>query len=63
MSGIFGIFNRSTQPVDKTILHAMRDAISYWSPDEMGEWTEGSVSLGHAMLWNTPESQYEHLPL
>jgi asparagine synthase (glutamine-hydrolysing) len=63
MSGIYGIFNRNHQPVDKAIVHAMRDAISYWNPDELGEWTEGPVALGHAMLWNTPESHYEHLPL
>ncbi|MCK5537114.1 MAG: hypothetical protein KAI79_09815, partial [Bacteroidales bacterium] len=34
-----------------------------WKPDEYGTWIDGSVSLGHTMLWNTPESKYEHLPV
>ena len=41
----------------------MLDAMSYWEPDERDRWIDGSVALGHTMLWNTPESKYEHLPL
>lgn len=63
MSGIFGIFNRDGKPVDKEIVNTMLDATSYWEPDERNLWRESSVALGHAMLWNTPESKYEHLPL
>lgn len=63
MSGIFGIFNRDGKPVDNEIVNTMLDAMSYWEPDECHTWIDGSVALGHAMLWNTPESKYEHLPL
>lgn len=63
MSGIFGIFNRNGKNADKTIVDNMLDAMSYWGPDDKGVYIDGSVALGHAMLWNTPESKYENLPL
>ncbi len=63
MSGIFGAFNRNGIPVEKKVVDTMLDAMSYWEPDDRGIWTDGPVALGHAMLWNTPESKYEHLPL
>lgn len=63
MSGFFGIFNRSGKSVDRKVANDMLDAMSYWDPDEKDVWTDGPVALGHAMLWNTPESKYEHLPL
>ncbi len=62
MSGIFGIFNRNGKPVDKEIVSTMLDTISSWDPDDRGTWIDGSVALGHTMLWNTPESKLEHLP-
>ena len=61
MSGIFGIFNRNGKPIDKKDVNTMLDDISYWDPDDRGTWSEGQVALGHAMLWNTPESKLEHL--
>ena len=63
MSNIFGIFNRNGKSVEKKTVDIMLDAMSYWKPDDKGVWIDGSVALGHAMLWNTPESKYEHLPL
>ncbi len=63
MSGIFGIFNRNGKHVEKKTVDAMMDAMSYWDPDEQGVWMDGPVALGHAMLWNTPESKYEHFPV
>lgn len=63
MSGIFGIFNRNGKEVEKNKADTMLEAISYWDPDERDMWRDGPVALGHAMLWNTPESKYEHLPL
>ncbi len=63
MSGIFGVFNRNVKSVDKEIVNGMFDAMSYWSPDEHDVWIGRAVVLGHTMLWNTPESKYEHLPL
>ncbi|MCK5538274.1 MAG: hypothetical protein KAI79_15715 [Bacteroidales bacterium] len=63
MSGFFGVYNRNGNPVDKKIANDMLEAISYWEPDEKSTWINGSVALGHTMLWNTPESKYEYLPL
>ena len=63
MSGVFGIFNRNGNPVDKKIADDMLNSMSSWNPDESNLWSNGPVTLGHAMLWNTPESKFEHLPL
>lgn len=63
MSGIFGMFNRNRKPVDEKIANSMLESMSSWNPDERNLWIEGSIALGHTMLWNTPESKYEHLPL
>ena len=63
MSGIFGIFNRNGKPVDSKIVDTMLGAMSYWKPDAKGTYIDDSVALGHTMLWNTPESKYEHFPL
>ncbi len=60
MSIIYGIFNRDGKKPEH--LTQMQNAISYWEADENGNWSGESVSLAHAMLWNTPESKYEHLP-
>lgn len=63
MSAFFGIFDRSGKKIDKKTADAMLDAMCYWDPDDQGIYIDSSVALGHAMLWNTPESKYEHLPL
>lgn len=34
-----------------------------WGPDASGVWSQGPVGLGHLMLYNTPESPHESLPL
>ncbi len=63
MSGFLGIFNRNGNAVEKEMVQTMLDASDYWEADEKDTWSEGFVALGHTMLWNTPESKYEHLPL
>ncbi len=62
MSSIFGIFHRDNKAVDKEIIYKMSDSMSYWHPDDRGMWFHDQVALGHAMLWNTPESKFEKLP-
>jgi len=62
MSGIFGIFNRSGKSVSPDIMQGMLSTMSYWNPDETGNWSEGPITLGHTMLWTTPESKHEQLP-
>lgn len=63
MSGMFGIYNRNGHPIDKKIANDMLKAMSDWKPDDSDLWIDGPVALGNTMLWNTPESKYEHLPL
>ncbi len=63
MSGIYGVLNRHKEAVKTSILEAMAEGNVYWNPDEKKLSHEGHVVLGHSMLWNTPESKYEHLPL
>ena len=63
MSTFFGIFDRNNTPIKEETLQVMVDSMSYWKPDETHLWTDASIALGHAMLWNAPESKYEHLPL
>lgn len=63
MSNIFGIFNRTNKAVDSSSFHGMKESISYWCADDSGEWIDHVIALGHKMLWNTPESKYEHMPL
>lgn len=62
MSIIFGIFDRKEKEIDGSHLKIMEDALAYWEVDDKGIWNEGSIVLGHQMLWSTPESKLEHLP-
>lgn len=63
MSVIFGIFNRNGSSVEKTIADTMQTKLSSWTPDDQNIYINETVALGHAMLWNTPESKHEKLPL
>ncbi len=62
MSVIFGIFNRKKKDVEHNAIQVMNNALDYWDADDRGSWKEGSIFLGHRMLWNTPESKLEHIP-
>jgi asparagine synthase (glutamine-hydrolysing) len=63
MSGIVGIYNLDGRPVEQTDIQRMVDSIVHRGPDGSGTWTDGSVALGQRMLWTTPESLHEKLPL
>ncbi len=63
MSGIAGIYYLDGRPVEKMDLQRMLDSIAHRGPDGSGIWTDGPVGLGHHMLWTTPESLNEKLPL
>ena len=41
----------------------MADSLAHRGPDKAGLWSEANVGLGHRMLWTTPESLHEELPL
>jgi asparagine synthase (glutamine-hydrolysing) len=63
MSAILGIYYLNHQPVDPTDLGRMADILAHRGLDNSGIWSEGSVGFGHRMLWTTPESLLEKLPL
>ncbi|MDJ0797075.1 MAG: lasso peptide isopeptide bond-forming cyclase [Calothrix sp. MO_167.B12] len=63
MSGIVGIYNLNGKPVESTDLGRMVDTIAHRGPDGADIWNQGSIGLGHRMLWTTPESLLEKLPL
>jgi asparagine synthase (glutamine-hydrolysing) len=41
----------------------MMKALGHRGPDDSHFWNEGPAGLGHVMLWTTPESLHEKLPL
>ncbi|QSJ19247.1 lasso peptide isopeptide bond-forming cyclase [Nostoc sp. UHCC 0702] len=63
MSGIVGIYNLDGLPVEREHLGRMVNILAHRGPDGADIWCEGSVGLGHRMLWTTPESLLEKLPL
>lgn len=63
MSGIVGVYNLDGRPVERTDVERMADSIAHRGPDGSGIWTDGAIGLGHRMLWTTPESLHEKLPL
>ncbi|MEQ8998374.1 MAG: lasso peptide isopeptide bond-forming cyclase [Coleofasciculus sp. B1-GNL1-01] len=63
MSGIVGIYYLDGRPVEREILGRMVDRLAHRGADGAGIWCEASVGLAHRMLWTTPESFLEKLPL
>lgn len=63
MSAILGIYHRDGQRVDLANLEKMVDILAHRGPDGSGIWNDDCVGLGHRMLWTTPESMMEKLPL
>jgi asparagine synthase (glutamine-hydrolysing) len=63
MSGIVGICYLDGRPVESLQLDRMLASIAHRGQDGSAVWRAGSVGLGHCMLWTTPESLHEKLPL
>ena len=63
MSGIVGLVTRGGEPVKRLELEGMLTSLAHRGPDGTGVWCEGPAGLGHLMLWTTPESLLERLPL
>jgi asparagine synthase (glutamine-hydrolysing) len=63
MSAIMGIYYRDGRPVAPADLQRMVDVLAHRGPDGSGTWHHGAVGLAHRMLWTTPESLQERLPL
>jgi asparagine synthase (glutamine-hydrolysing) len=62
LSGIVGIFERDDRPVDRALLRALTDSLSFRGPDTLETWSKGGVGFGHTMLRTTQESQNERQP-
>ncbi|MCU0527694.1 MAG: lasso peptide isopeptide bond-forming cyclase [Elainella sp. Prado103] len=63
MSGIIGIFHLDDRPVHSADLQRMSLLLSHRGSDGDHLWLDGAIGLGHRMLWTTPESLLEKLPL
>ncbi|NEU76651.1 lasso peptide isopeptide bond-forming cyclase [Hassallia byssoidea VB512170] len=63
MSGIMGIHYLSDRPVDREDLGMMVETLAHRGPDGADIWIDGAIGFGHRMLWTTPESLLEKLPL
>jgi asparagine synthase (glutamine-hydrolysing) len=62
MSAILGVYHLDGRQSVGVELKRMVDTLAHRGPDGSGVWMEGSVGLGHRMLWTTPESVNERLP-
>jgi asparagine synthase (glutamine-hydrolysing) len=63
MSGILGIHFLDGRCVDRQDLAKMLDTLAHRGPDGADLWVDSTIGLGHRMLWTTPESLLEKLPL
>ncbi|MGD1855041.1 MAG: lasso peptide isopeptide bond-forming cyclase [Leptolyngbyaceae cyanobacterium] len=63
MSAIAGIYHLNQRPVASSELCQMMTTLAHRGPDGSDTWCKGSIGLGHRMLWTTPESLHEQLPL
>jgi asparagine synthase (glutamine-hydrolysing) len=63
VSGIVGVYYLDGRPVRHTDLERMNQILAHRGPDGAGLWSEVSVGLAHRLLWTTPESLHERLPM
>jgi asparagine synthase (glutamine-hydrolysing) len=63
MSAIAGIFYLDRQPVERDHLSKMLDILAHRGSDGANIWCGDNVGFIHRMLWTTPESLLETLPL
>ncbi|MDF5716549.1 MAG: lasso peptide isopeptide bond-forming cyclase [Rhizonema sp. NSF051] len=63
MSGIMGIYYLDDCSVDHEDLGLMVEVLTHRGPDGGNIWVDKSIGFGHRMLWTTPESLLENLPL
>ena len=63
MSAIFGFYNLDGKPVALSLLEQMSDTLAHRGADDKGVWSDEAVGLGQRMLWTTPESLHEKLPM
>jgi asparagine synthase (glutamine-hydrolysing) len=62
VSAIVGAMYLDNRPIEGGDLDRMLESLAHRGADGTGVWMEGSIGLGHRMLWTTPESVVEELP-
>jgi len=62
MSGIFGLYYRNQQMVDREALNNMGESMLHRGPDGIEAWSERNIGIGNCMFHTTPESVGETLP-
>jgi asparagine synthase (glutamine-hydrolysing) len=63
MSSIVGYWNLKNVPIKKSSIDSMNSKLNHWNADKIGKWQCKELAFGHLMLYNTPESLTESLPL
>lgn len=63
MSAITGLLYPDHHPINVEHLHRMIQTLLHRGPDGKDLWYEQQIGLGHCLLWTTPESLLEKLPL
>jgi asparagine synthase (glutamine-hydrolysing) len=63
MSGIAGIFSRTSEPVNPAQLGAMMNILAHRGRDRADVWREDAIGLVHRLLFTTPDSLYDCQPL
>jgi len=63
VSGVIAVYHLDGQPVCRENLVHMNSILAHRGPDGADTWSEEVVGLGHRMLWTTPESLHERLPV
>jgi asparagine synthase (glutamine-hydrolysing) len=63
VSAIFGIYLQDQRLVPPDDLKIMSEIMSPRGIDGAHTWVNRNIGLGHSMLWTTPESLNERLPL
>lgn len=62
MSGIVGIFRRDGAPVERPLLAALTNFLSFRGPDSQEVWLDGATGFGHTLLRTTREAAAERQP-
>jgi asparagine synthase (glutamine-hydrolysing) len=63
LSGIAAILHFDGSSIEIELLERMTEAVAHRGPDGSATWTNGSVGLGHRMLYSTEEAVHERQPL
>ncbi|PSB03312.1 lasso peptide isopeptide bond-forming cyclase [Merismopedia glauca] len=63
MSAIAGIYYLDNRVIQSTDLEPMMNSLAHRGVNDSGIWCEDGIGFGHQMLWVTPESMIEKLPL